>query len=384
MRLAIVSDTYTPQVNGVTTVLQRITRAITNAGQEVVVVAPAYPSLERTDSESELRVPSLPFPPYPAVRVSVPLFASVGRFLQKKSPDIVHVATEGPLGLLGRHWACNNGVPLVTSFHTDFPRYCHHYGAPHLEKTMWRFLVWFHKPAMLTQTPGEAIKQRLDDLGLSRVIVWGRGVDTEVFTPMRQNSEWRREHGVDDDAVVVLHVGRLAAEKNVETLAEAWVTAHRVLGDRALFVVAGEGPYAQRFLERVPWARSLGFLTQEALADVYANADICVLPSHTETCGLVALEAMASGLPVVAADAGGFKESVRDGENGALVPPFDAARYAESIIGLAIDEDLRLCFSAAARATAESRDIRFEDRALLEQYRSLLHPNNPRALCHAA
>jgi len=384
VRLALVSDTYTPQVNGVTTVLQRIEKAITNAGQDIAIVAPAYPSWDEADREKELRVPSLPFPPYPAIRFTLPMVGRVDRFLTRYKPDIVHVATEGPLGLVGRHWATKARVPLVTSFHTDFPRYCHHYGVPHLEKLMWRFLIWFHKAALLTQTPGDAIKEKLDGFGLKHVKVWGRGVDTELFTPTRRSSEWRRARDVADDTVVVLHVGRMAAEKNVETLAESWVMANRVLGDRALFLVAGEGPYAKRFVERVPWATSLGFLKQNELADVYANSDICVLPSHTETCGLVALEAMASGVPVIAADAGGFRESVRDGENGVLVPPFDASRYAESIIGLAIDKDLRLCFSAAARELAESRDVRIEDRELLEQYRSLLNPNTPRALCHAA
>jgi glycosyltransferase involved in cell wall biosynthesis len=184
--------------------------------------------------------------------------------------------------------------------------------------------------------------------------------------------------------VLVLHVGRLAPEKNVELLVAAWTLAREALGARAAFVVAGDGPMASHVEREAPWARRLGFLDRPALASVYACADLCVLPSETETCGLVALEAMASGVPVIAADAGGLRESVRHGRDGLLVPPGDARGFAAAIVELAMEADRRRALGRAARAVAETRDARRELRELIELYRSLVHASAPEAACTAA
>ena len=327
MRIALVTDTYVPQINGVSTVVHRIVQALGDRGVAVTVVAPRYPNAP-ADPPGELRVRSAPFPPYPAIRLSLPAPGQVGRFLGRFRPDLVHVATEGPLGLAGRRFAVRRRVPLVTSYHTDFPGYCRHYGAPLLESTAWQWLRWFHGAARLTHTPGEFMRDLLHARGLTRAVVWGRGVDTEWFHPERDRSLWRRRLGVRDGTALVLHVGRLAAEKNLEVLADAWSLAHATLGAQARFVIAGEGPLEARLESRLPWATRMGFLDREDLADLYAAADVCVLPSATETCGLVALEAMATGLPVIAADAGGFRESIRHGHNGILVPATDARAFA--------------------------------------------------------
>jgi glycosyltransferase involved in cell wall biosynthesis len=175
-----------------------------------------------------------------------------------------------------------------------------------------------------------------------------------------------------DDTVIVLHVGRLAPEKNLRVLVDAWSRAQRCLGPRATFVIAGEGPEARYITSHAPFVRQLGFLDRETLADLYASADLCVLPSRTETCGLVALEAMASGLPVIAANAGGLAESVRHEENGLLVRADDARGFSHAIVALALDAARRRALAAEARRTAESRDVRSEDQELLCQYAALI------------
>ena len=367
MRIALVTDTYTPQVNGVTTVVRRIADVLARAGHQAGVVAPAYPD-DRERRPGELRVPSVPFPPYPAIRLSFPLRRRLARFLDALDPDLVHVATEGPLGFLGRAWARRRGVPLVTSFHTNFPLYARHYGGGLLEPLVWRWLVWFHGPAVMTHTPGTEVRNELVTRGLTHAVTWGRGVDSRHFRPDRRDSGWRRHLDVRDDQVVVLHVGRLAAEKNLGVLPDLWAKAAPQLGGRAVLVVAGEGPEGPRLRAALPDARFLGFLDRDALAGLYASADVCVLPSRTETCGLVALEAMASGIPVIAADAGGFRDSVRPDHNGALVPPTDAAAFAAALIELVEDGARRARLSAGARATAVQRDQRAEDDELLAQY----------------
>jgi glycosyltransferase involved in cell wall biosynthesis len=366
VRIALITDTYVPQVNGVTTVVHRIARVLAAAGVPCVVVAPAYPG--SAAGPGELRLPSLAFPPYPAIRLSLPAAGRVARFLEAFGPDLVHVATEGPLGLLGRTWALRRQVPLMTSFHTDFPAYCRHYGAPALEPAVWGWLLWFHRAALLTHTPGELMHRQLVARGHTRVIVWGRGVDVRHFRPDRDRGPWRRRLGAASDDAVVLHVGRLAPEKNLETLCRAWSLAHAALGRRAVFVIAGEGPIAPLLEARLPWVRRVGFLDRETLAGLYAAADLCVLPSATETCGLVAIEAMASGVPVIAADAGGLRESVQAGVTGLLASPSDPRAFAAHIVALAMERERRQALSAAARQFALTRDAAAEDRVLLDQY----------------
>jgi glycosyltransferase involved in cell wall biosynthesis len=368
VRIALVSDTYTPQVNGVTTVVARIVHVLREFGHDVVVVAPRYPGHGAPPHPGELRIPSTAFPPYPAIRLSLPQFGTVARFLDQFQPDVVHVATEGPLGLTGRRYAVRRHIPLITSYHTNFPQYARHYGAGIVEPLVWKWLRWFHRPAVLTQTPGEAVRDELLRRGIGKPIVWGRGVDTVQFHPGRRSAGWRRWLAGGDDTAIVLHVGRLAAEKNIDVLAEAWIAARERVGQRATFVLAGEGPETRRLLMRLPWVRQLGFLDRGRLADVYASADICVLPSKTETCGLVALEAMASGVAVVAADAGGFRESIVHGRSGLLVAPDDATGFAAEILSLVIAPQRRAEIATAARAAAVARDVAPENLALLQQY----------------
>jgi glycosyltransferase involved in cell wall biosynthesis len=374
VRIALVTDTYLPQVNGVTTVVQRIADTARAGAHDMVVVAPRYPRGSGGDrgGGEELRVPSLPFPPYPSIRLSFPLYRHVAQYLDRFAPDIVHAATEGPLGFVGRRHAMTRDVPLVTSFHTDFPQYARAYGVRLLTPLVWRWLVRFHRPARMIHTPGVAVRDELVRRGLRNAVVWGRGVDPRHFHPNRRDTGWRRWMGGADDTVIVLHVGRLAPEKNLRVLVDAWRRAHRCLGPRATFVIAGEGPEATYVATHLPFVRQLGFLDRDTLAEVYASSDLCVLPSRTETCGLVALEAMASGLPVIAANAGGLAESVRHGENGLLVPPEDRRGFAHAIVTLVLDAERRRAMATRARGTAEQRDSHDENRELLRQYAALV------------
>lgn len=384
MKIALVTDTYMPQVNGVTTVVQRQVELLRRAGAAVSVIAPAYPEAGPADEVPTLRARSAPFPPYPAIRFGFAPPGRVARFLDAQAPDLVHVITEGPLGLRGRRYALRHRLPLVTSYHTHFPRYCADYGLPRLEPAVWRWITWFHRAAALVHTPGDEACAALQARGIDRAVVWGRGVDTSFFRPNRRDPTWRAAMGLAPDDVLILHVGRLAAEKNLGVLAEAWGLVHEAFGGRAHFMFAGEGPEEERLRIRMPWARQLGFLGREALAHLYANADLCVLPSTSETCGLVALEAMASGLPVVAADAGGLRESVVSRASGLLVPPDDAGALAAGIVELALRRNYRQTLSEGARRTVLPRDSAREDRELLRQYETLIHAPVSEAACPAA
>lgn len=385
MRIGLVSDTYTPQVNGVTTVVRRIVSLLRAHGHEALVVAPQYPGRATPPDPRELRIPSLAFPLYPDIRMSLPPFRQVAELFDAAPPDVVHVHTEGALGLAGRRWAVRQGVPLVTTYHTNFPEYSRHYGVGFLEPVVWRWLHWFHRPAAVTFTPGQAVRDDLVRRGLPQASLWGRGVDPHFFHPGRRDNSWRRWLAGGDDTLIVLHVGRLAHEKNLGVLIEAWRQAHGVLGQRATFVVAGEGPEARRIESRLPFVRLLGFLPREDLATLYASADVSVFPSHTETCGLVALEAMASGSTVIAADAGGFRESIQAGTTGLLVPAHDPRGFTGAIVALADDPVARFALAAAARDYAVSRDVARENAELLDRYTALIHAaQRPRSTTCAA
>ncbi|HTS90319.1 MAG TPA: glycosyltransferase family 1 protein [Gemmatimonadales bacterium] len=354
MRILYCTDTFLPEVNGVTTVLETMRSGLRSRGHQVSVAAPRYDRPAPDESEVR-RLAALPCPGYPQVRLSWPWGRSLQGEFDRFAPDLVHVVTEGPLGVFGRSYALRRRLPMVSSFHTDFPRYAERYLGRFAVGPTRRWLRWFHQAARLTQTPSEATRQELLSLGIAHATVWGRGVDTSWFRPARRSESRRAALGAAG-RTLVLHVGRLAVEKGVDTLVAAFRRAHEVLGDEALFCVAGDGPRAAPVRGALPFAVHRGFLDRGTLADLYADADLFVFPSPTETCGLVALEALASGVPVIGAAAGGIPESLRQGLTGFLVPPGDAGGFAEGIVQLVRDGSQRAAMHEAARAFAVGRD----------------------------
>jgi glycosyltransferase involved in cell wall biosynthesis len=354
MRILYCTDSFLPEVNGVTTVLATMRDGLRRRGHLVAVVAPSYGRL--TPDESGIwRLSAIRCPGYPQVRLSWPWGRGLRREFDRFAPDLVHLVTEGPIGAFGRSYARRRGLPVVTSFHTDFPRYAARYLGRHAVGPTRAWLRRFHRIAAVTQTPSEATRADLVRMGIERATVWGRGVDTGWFTPMRRSDARRAELGATGRAIV-LHVGRLAVEKGVETLVASFTLARERLGDRVRFVVAGDGPRAAEVRDALPFARHLGFLDREAVANLYADADVFVFPSPTETCGLVALEALASGVPVVGAAAGGIPESLRHGLTGLLVPAGEPPAFARGIVDLVEDSEQRRAMGEAARAFAVGRD----------------------------
>lgn len=351
LRIALVTDTFLPEINGVTTVLRTMREGLRERGHEVFVVAPRYGANGAQESDI-FRRGSVAFPLYPAVRLSSPIGGSAARALDRFQPDIVHSVTEGPLGGIGRRWAIRHRVPLVTSFHTDFPRYAGRYLGNWAIGPVRRYCSWFHRPAMVTQTPSQETARELRSFGLSSVMVWGRGVDPRHFTPNRR-SEIRRQAMGNCTRPVILHVGRLAREKDIAVLVESYRILHGRTGGHVGFEVSGDGPEAGAVRQALPFARHHGFLDRDQLANLYADSDLFVFPSTTETCGLVALEAMASGLPVIAANQGGVLENLRPEVNGILVAAGDASAFADAAAALLADPSRRIGMAAGARAWAE-------------------------------
>jgi len=354
MRILYCTDTFLPEVNGVTTVLATMREGLRRRGHDVMVVAPGY-QRPTADEAGLRRLGAVPCPGYPQVRLSWPWGRRLPGELDRFAPDLVHLVTEGPIGAFGRGYARRRGLPIVSSFHTNFPRYAAHYLGGLAVRPTWVWLARFHRAALITQTPSAVTQAELVRMGIGRAVVWGRGVDTAWFRPSRRSESRRAKLGAADRPLV-LHVGRLAVEKDLDTLVAAFTLARERLGERARFCVAGDGPRGAAVRAALPFAGHLGFLDRETVANLYADADLFVFPSATETCGLVALEALASGVPVIGADAGGIPESIRHGLTGMLVPAGDPAAFAAGIVELVEDGEQRRAMGEAARAFAVGRD----------------------------
>ena len=377
MRILHCTDTFPPQVNGVSVVTALAVDGLLTRGVDVALLTPRYrakrPSVfgPARLPTAALTLPSLDFPPYPGVRLAWPDLTAVERFARAFKPDVVHANTEFIVGRLGARVARRLGVPLVTSFHTDFAQYTESYGVPWLRGAVTASLVEFHRRAARILTPSSVTAAWLQGHGLTRTEVWGRAVDTAVFHPRRRSRAWRERLGCRDE-VVFLHVGRLAAEKNVGILLDAFALARRDLGERARLIIAGDGPAAAALRAAAPASvQFLGFIDrQRDLPALYASADAFLCTSTTETLGLVILEAMASGLPVVAVAAGGIADHLRHHANG-LAVTVKPESIAAAILELVYKPTLRARLGAGAREWAVAVGWERELDRLVENYREV-------------
>jgi phosphatidylinositol alpha 1,6-mannosyltransferase len=370
MRIALFAETFAPQVNGVARTLARLLAHLRARGHEVALVTPRIAPHEAADAALHVRLPALPAPFYPELRLGRTLDRASGRRLAAFAPDLVHVTGEAFVGWSGRRWAGEQGVPLVTSFHTDIPTYLADYGFRGLERQAWAFLRRLHEHARLTFAPSGATLAQLRANGFHpRLRLWSRGVDASLFSPDRRAAQ-ARERIAPGARSIVLYVGRLAAEKRIGVLLEAWERVRPMLPGRGTLVIVGEGPEGPALRARAGAdVRFTGVLAGEALAEAYAAADLFVSPSDTETFGNTVLEALASGVPAVVADRGGVTEIVRHGENGLHAAAGDSRAFASAMLTLLGDEVLRARMAAASREAARGRSWESVLDGLIADYR---------------
>jgi glycosyltransferase involved in cell wall biosynthesis len=381
LRVLYCTDTYPPQVNGVSVVTALSVAGLRARGWEVTVVAPRYPhgptrvgGVDFLVECNVVGIPSIAFPPYPDIRLAAPSYPHISRVVDRFEPDIIHSATEFMIGRLGQIAASRAGIVRLSSYHTDFSRYTDAYGVPWLRDSVSKYIGRFHRRSACVYTPSAPARDDLRAMGVKHVQVWGRGVDIASFSPDRRSQPLRASLGVDQ-SVVFLHVGRLAAEKGVDVIIRAFALARKLLPARAAkLVVAGTGPEEASLREAAgPDVTFLGVLDRaRSLPRLYASADAFLFSSLTETLGLVVLEAMASGLPVVATPAGGVADHLRDNENGIAIGPRDVDGMAKAIVMLTLNADHRRRLAAAALATAHELDWERELDRLDESYREIL------------
>jgi len=365
MRIALFTEIFVPKIDGITNRLRHTIVELTRQGHEVLVFGPSSAVAEYAGVRV-VRVPGTAFPPYPGVQLAVPdprILWELGRF----DPHVVHVVGPACLGLWGTAAARALGLPIVSSYHTDFPRYAPQYGLGWAEPAIWPLIRLVHNAAHRNLTPSHFTREELLDHGVENVGLWRGGVDNELFHPRRRCLKTRLELASGSpEGPLLLYAGRISPEKNLTLLAEV---LERI--PEAALALVGDGP-ARGELEQVFRGRRVrftGFLRGEALARAFASADCFVMPSRTETLGFVALEAMSSGVPVVAAEAGGLPDLVTHEENGMLFDP-DRPEEAAACIRAVLSSPGRHRFHARnARKSAENASWEIETRKLVDEYR---------------
>jgi glycosyltransferase involved in cell wall biosynthesis len=350
MRVALICETFLPDVNGVTTTLCRLLEHLQRNGHEALLFAPHGAPAEYA-GVPVIPLGGMPLPMYPEVKLTPPQ-PGITAQLRRFKPDLLHLVGPAVMGVMVPTIARNLRLPLVASYHTDFGAYSRHYGLGFLQRGVNAWLRWIHNSCRVTLCPSTYTLRSLRSFGFRRLRIWGRGVDTERFHPRNRSLAWREAVGAQPDEHLLLYVGRIAAEKRVDLLPEALAGL-----PNTRLVLVGDGPHRAELERRCAGlpVRFTGYLKGDDLATAYASADTFVFPSDTDTFGQVIQEAMASGLPVVGARSGGTLDLVRDGRTGSHFTPGDAADLRTRLQLLAHDNAARASMGEAGRAAAEGR-----------------------------
>jgi glycosyltransferase involved in cell wall biosynthesis len=337
LRIAVVSETWPPEINGVAITMHRLALELQQKGHSIQVIRPRQPAQAKPAQAygfEETLTYGFPIPAYPHLRVGLPAKRLLSTMWKRHRPDLVHVATEGPLGWSAVQAARKLKIPVSSDFRTNFHSYGQHYGMGRLHKTIAAYLRKFHNQTDFTTVPTPKLKAELEALGFQRLQIMSRGIDTERFDPKHRSDSLRQSWGATQQTRVYLYVGRLANEKNPLLLAQAWQTI-RAKDPAAILVCVGDGPAADIYKKLMPEALFVGSQIEQALSAHYASADVFLFPSVTETYGNVVAEAMASGLVGLSFDYAASSELVQHRHNGWVARYNDDKAYVELAAELA-------------------------------------------------
>jgi glycosyltransferase involved in cell wall biosynthesis len=382
MRVGIVSETYPPEINGVALTVHSLAAGLAARGHTVDLIRPAQATAcadEPGIIATETRGASLPR--YPGLRFGLPAGRMLRQRWQRLRPDAVYVATEGPLGWSAVRAANRLGIPVATGFHTRFDSYADHYGVGFLTATVRGYLRRFHLRAAATLVPTDALAAELKALGIEHARLLRRAVDTTLFHPSYRDASLRQQWGASANAPVVLYVGRIAAEKNLELAVSAFRAMQQQV-PQVRYVWVGDGPARAALQAANPDFIFAGMLRGEELARHYASADIFPFPSLSETFGNVILEALAAGLPVVAYEEGAAREHLQHGINGFRIEAGKAQAFIDATTTLASNPGLIRHMGRAAHASV----AQLSPAAVIREFETLLQQlaEETSHACHAA
>jgi glycosyltransferase involved in cell wall biosynthesis len=368
MRIALFTETFLPKVDGIVTRLRHTVEHLQRHGDHVLVFSPEG-GLTEYKGAKIYGVSGFPLPLYPELKLALPRPA-IGVALKQFQPDLVHVVNPAVLGLAGLYYSKLFNIPLVASYHTHLPQYLQHYGLGLLEGVLWELLKAGHNQAQLNLCTSTAMVQELTTRGIERVDLWQRGVDTELFQPHLSSKAVRdflsQGH---PEAPLLLYVGRLSAEKEIERIKPVLEAI-----PQAWLALVGDGPHRSTLEKHFAGTPThfVGYRVGQDLAAIFASADAFIFPSRTETLGLVLLEAMAAGCPVVAARSGGIPDIVEDGVNGFLFDPQDEQGAIVSTQRLLSRQSERETLRQNARCEAERWGWSAATRQLRHYYQKVL------------
>ena len=383
MRIALVTETYPPDINGVAHTVSKIVDGLRARGHDLMLVRPKHhldPVLGVHSSFREFLVRGAPIPMYKQLRMGMPAQGALQKLWLKQRPDLVHIATEGPLGWSAARAARKLKIPTSSDFRTNFHAYSQFYGFGWLKGAIVAYMRKFHNATHCTMVPTQRLMLELSKIGFEKLMVVPRGVDTENFSPHFRSESLRQSWGADPTTQVMLSVGRLAVEKNLDAVVRCYQNL-RAQKLPVVLVIVGDGPLRQALEKSCPEAVFAGQQTGRALAEYYASADLFVFPSLTETFGNVTIEAMASGLAVIAYDHAAAGQLILHGQNGMLIAvqrEHDLSAAAAQIIE---DAELRNQIRKQARQTAVDHDWTSVVNRTEGIFRSLIQ--NPSALSAA-
>ena len=371
-KVALFTGNYHHVRDGVSLTLNRLVAFLLENGVDVLVFGPTIDDPPMEHSGVMVAVPSVKAPGRPEYRITTGFPDDAREKLEDFDPDIVHIATPDILGYKALKWARKNSVPVVSSFHTNFTSYLKYYKLGLMEPLGWKYLRWFYGQCEHVYVPTESMAQELRDQQIdTNLKIWARGIDVEKFNPSYRNPSWRKKVGFSQDDIVVTFVSRLVWEKNLELFADVVQDVQKT-EPKLKALVVGEGPAMTGLKHMMPNAAYLGFLKGEELSSAYANSDIFFFPSDTETFGNVTLEAMASGLPCLVADAVGSKSLVAQNKNGFLGDVNDPETFKKYLKKLVDDSDLRQQMSAESLTRAEDYSWESINNNLLGYYQEIL------------
>jgi glycosyltransferase involved in cell wall biosynthesis len=356
LRIALFSGNYNYTRDGANQALNRLAEYLLRHGASLRVYSPKVkdPDFEATGDLVGVPNVRMPVKGRGEYRLPLGLNARARADLESFAPDIVHVSSPDPTGHAAVKWARTNGAPVLASVHTRFETYPQYYGVGFLEPMVIAMLRRFYRRCDALVAPSPSMIDELREQGMGDdIALWTRGVDREIFDPARRDPEWRRSLGLDDDDVAIAFLGRLVMEKGLDVFADTIIELRRRQIPHKVLVI-GDGPAREWFEKALPGGIFAGFQTGRDLGRALASADMFLNPSITETFGNVTLEAMASGLPVVAARATGASSLVDDGVTGHLVPPRDIAAYADALGPYCTDANLRRMHGGAGERAARA------------------------------
>jgi glycosyltransferase involved in cell wall biosynthesis len=358
LRIAVVTETYPPEINGVAITIGRMIAGLQQRQHQVQLIRPRQGRLDIAASRpnfEEVLQHGVAIPRYESLKMGLPAKQALVRLWIFKRPDLVHIVTEGPLGWSALAAATKLKIPCSSDFHTNFHSYSQHYGIGWLKKPITAYLRRFHNRSDCTLVPTQSMRDDLAQSGYLNLRVVARGVDTRLFNPARRSVALRQQWGVGRGQPVALYVGRLAPEKNLPVVLQAYSAMKTVRRDARL-VLVGDGPARSALQAGNRDCIFAGMRTGEDLAAHYASADVFLFPSTTETYGNVTVEAMASGLAVIAYDYAAAAEYIVHGRNGLLAAFDNAPEFTDLAVNL-VDDARRITeFGRRAREAAERID----------------------------